>query len=844
MNGEKDKFAPGNKEKESPLGKILATVIVGGITLFLCVSLFCKFGKLLIPTLVFLAGGFLLLTIWLKGLYIYRYLYPAIIIIGIFTVYPIFYTIFIAFTNYGTGHLLVKESAKEQLLNSKWFVYENDDPLYAEFFIPEEYVTNLNEKWKAGYTEYQKSLENAENESQEALVEDKWVETETKIVSDSLKDLKLDEVIAFFFEKEEIEIDSDGLPLSNTLTEDVIVEASTDVVVYPKAYQATYFKQGHDEGFRLSEVSFDKLNEISNGKYLVSEKVRVTSEEDDYDYSDDSYYVALNDVVILKNALENLPFMLYDEAIGVEKNFLNSRTNEFMRKEKLFKEKDDGNIYQLTEGENGKYDYTTRVWEENRNGIFVVTTDGEKPTFWNEYDLPKLEYTYSMFKLSSDKEVERFLEENFSKFKLDENYVPSFEKIKGLKKHEIAKSDLSAVYAEIKDVNERIKEFNREIPAMKKAFLEQKRQEIAALNKTAEDEMGKRRVQIMTLKQEIKEMKRLSLKKAEHPSLVIEKIKENNKQIKILNNEIRRLKIDHKGRLVQLKSVDFPKMKKVRLSLEENSNIDFAEDKKIEPGYMVPIGLKNFTKIFTTRNITSPFLRVFVWTVLWSLFSVLTAFAAGLALALVLNAGDLKGRYFYRTLFILPYAIPSFITILMWGGFLNEDFGIINLATGITIPWLSDPNGILPKITCVVVNLWLSFPYQMIISLGALQSIDASMYEAADVDGASKAQQFWRITLPLLLATLGPMLVGSFAFAFNNFGGIFLLTGGGPVMDPGVLPGQTDILISYTYKLAFGSNETDYGLASAIGIIVFFIIGTITFLQFKYTGAFKEVDNA
>ena len=118
------------------------------------------------------------------------------------------------------------------------------------------------------------------------------------------------------------------------------------------------------------------------------------------------------------------------------------------------------------------------------------------------------------------------------------------------------------------------------------------------------------------------------------------------------------------------------------------------------------------------------------------------------------------------------------------------------------------------------------------------------MYEAADVDGATKAQQFWKITLPLLLVTLGPMLVGSFAFAFNNFGGIFLLTGGGPVMDPGVLPGQTDILISYTYKLAFGANETDYGLASAIGIIVFFIIGTITFLQFKYTGAFKEVDNA
>lgn len=837
MNGEKDKFAPENKPKDSPLGKIIATLIVGGITLFLCISLFGKFGKLLIPTLVLVAGGFLLLTVWLKSLYIYRYLYSAMIIISIFTLYPIFYTIFIAFTDYGTGHLLVKESAKEELLNSKWHVYEDEEPLYAEFFISEQYVADVNAKWKVEYDKYQKALENAGSESKEEKIEDDWSRKEIEVVNGCFENLKLSDVVAFFFETEEIEVGADALPLEAVVSSD----ASNDTVAFPKVYQAKYFKEGHDEGFHLEPVTFDKLSELTKGMYLVNEQVRVNPEaEDDFDYDDESYAVALNDVTILKNALENLPFILKDEAIGVEKNFLNSRTNEFMRKEKLFKEKEDGNIYQLAEGENGKYDYTTRVWEENRNGVFVVTKDDKEPTFWKEYELPALEYVYSMFKLSSNKEVEKFLESKFSEFGLDQDYVPAFDNIRGKKKTEVSEADLKTIYDQIKEVNKKIKDFNRKIPSMKMKFIEDKSQEIARLNKEAEDEMAKKKGEIADLKKEIKDLRKQSLSKAGHPYLVVEQITENNKKIKILSNEIRRLKIDHEGRLVQLKSVDFPKLKNVKLKFEENSNIESV----LEPGYMVTVALKNFTKIFTTRNITSPFLRVFIWTVLWSLFSVLSSFAAGLALALVLNAGDLKGRYFYRTLFILPYAIPSFITILMWGGFLNEDFGIINLATGVTIPWLSDPNGILPKVSCVVVNLWLSFPYQMIISLGALQSIDASMYEAADVDGATKAQQFWKITLPLLLVTLGPMLVGSFAFAFNNFGGIFLLTGGGPVMDPGVLPGQTDILISYTYKLAFGANETDYGLASAIGIIVFFIIGTITFLQFKYTGAFKEVDNA
>lgn len=248
-------------------------------------------------------------------------------------------------------------------------------------------------------------------------------------------------------------------------------------------------------------------------------------------------------------------------------------------------------------------------------------------------------------------------------------------------------------------------------------------------------------------------------------------------------------------------------------------------------------------RIKGNRSITTPFIKVFIWTVIWSLVSVIGSFAVGLALALVFNSSDLKGKYAYRTIFILPYAIPGFVSILMWQGFFNEDFGVINNFFNCHIPWLTT-SGTMAKVSVLIVNIWMSFPYNMLISLGALQSIDSSMYEAADVDGATRPQQFWMITLPLLMIALGPMLVGSFAFAFNNFAGIYLLTGGGPVMAAGVLPGHTDILISYTYKLAFGEQNKDYGLASAIAIIVFLIIGTITFLQFKFTGTFKEVDNA
>jgi ABC-type sugar transport system permease subunit len=175
----------------------------------------------------------------------------------------------------------------------------------------------------------------------------------------------------------------------------------------------------------------------------------------------------------------------------------------------------------------------------------------------------------------------------------------------------------------------------------------------------------------------------------------------------------------------------------------------------------------------------------------------------------------------------------------------NTEVGIINrllisLEIG-RIPWFQEPFWAMAAL--VLVNLWLGFPYMMTISLGALQSIPSELYEAAIVDGATRWQRFRRITLPLLMVSLAPLLVGSFAFNFNNFTLIFLLTGGGPSVPGEVgVAGATDILISYTYKLAFGGGRgIQYGFAAAVSIVIALIIGAISLINFRLAGTFEEV---
>lgn len=269
-----------------------------------------------------------------------------------------------------------------------------------------------------------------------------------------------------------------------------------------------------------------------------------------------------------------------------------------------------------------------------------------------------------------------------------------------------------------------------------------------------------------------------------------------------------------------------------------------AEGERLLPGFPVWVGWENYRKLLQNPQIMRPFLRVFLWTFAFAALTVLTTFALGLLLAIVLNDRHLVLRPLYRTLLILPWAIPAFISVMVWRGLLNP-IGPVNRTLeaflGISVEWLTD--AFWAKASVLLVNLWLGFPYMMTISLGALQSIPDELYEAALVDGATPWQRFWNITLPLLLVAVGPLLVGSFAFNFNNFNLIFLLTGGGPPIPGAQTPaGATDILISYTYKLAFsGGWGQQFGLAAAISTVIFLIVGTISAINFKFTGALEEV---
>ena len=262
-------------------------------------------------------------------------------------------------------------------------------------------------------------------------------------------------------------------------------------------------------------------------------------------------------------------------------------------------------------------------------------------------------------------------------------------------------------------------------------------------------------------------------------------------------------------------------------------NYALADDKSaiLEPGWRAPIWFENYSNIVTDSRVRGPLIRVFIWTVVFALLTVLTTFALGLLLALALNK-PIRGRRIYRSILVLPYAMPSVMSILIWGGMFNTEFGAINALLGTEIAWFSDPN--FARVAVILVNLWLGFPYFYLISSGSLQAIPSELMEAAAIDGANPRQIFRKITLPLLLQILSPLLIASFAYNFNNFNLIYLLTGGGPRNElDGEISGATDILISYTYKIAFGTGTQDLGLASAISLIIFLLVASISLYSLR-----------
>lgn len=268
-----------------------------------------------------------------------------------------------------------------------------------------------------------------------------------------------------------------------------------------------------------------------------------------------------------------------------------------------------------------------------------------------------------------------------------------------------------------------------------------------------------------------------------------------------------------------------------------------AEDgSTLAPGFSVGVGPDNFTRFFTSPAIGGPLVRVVIWNFIFPLVTVVTTFFLGLFTAMLFN--DLPGRKIIRSLLIIPYTIPSLVTILVWRGMLNEEIGVITRildnTIGTTPPWFSDP--LWAKLGILLVNLWLGYPYFMLVCSGALQGIPDDIYSAADVDGASAWQKFWNLTLPLLLVAVGPLLVASYVFNFTNFNVIFLYNSGGPpIAGAATTVGHTDILISYVFNLAFrGTRGAEYGFASAITIIIFFVVAVVTLFQFRYTNMWEE----
>ncbi len=251
------------------------------------------------------------------------------------------------------------------------------------------------------------------------------------------------------------------------------------------------------------------------------------------------------------------------------------------------------------------------------------------------------------------------------------------------------------------------------------------------------------------------------------------------------------------------------------------------------------VGLDNYVKIFTSegRRLMEPlsFYYTFLVTILWTAFNLVIHVSLGLFLALILKNPLLKLREVYRVILILPWAIPNYITALIWKGMFHKQFGVINELIryfGIEeISWFSSFSTAFAA--NLITNSWLGFPFMMVISLGALQSIPQDIYEAADIEGASRWQKFRKITLPLLKPALFPAIILGSIWTFNMFNIIYLVSGGEP-------SGATDILIVEAYRWAFERGER-YGYAAAYSTIIFIILLGYSLITNKYSKATENI---
>ncbi|WP_265459845.1 carbohydrate ABC transporter permease [Enterococcus sp. HY326] len=274
------------------------------------------------------------------------------------------------------------------------------------------------------------------------------------------------------------------------------------------------------------------------------------------------------------------------------------------------------------------------------------------------------------------------------------------------------------------------------------------------------------------------------------------------------------------------------------------TNYDFRH---IPPANLIDwVGIKNFVDIFFLSTYRKPFVAVFTWTIIWTVCATTLQIALGILTAVVANQKFIKFKRVFGVIFLLPWAVPAFITIMSFSNIFNDSIGAINTQVipflnnlpfvdiG-AISWKTDPNW--TKVAIIMIQGWLGFPYIYVMVTGILQSISEDLYEAARIDGANAWQRFSNITLPAIFLVAAPTFVTQYTGNFNNFSMIYLFNNGGPGSVGGGA-GSTDILISWIYKLTTGQSP-QYSLASAITLIISAIVITVSLIVFKRTNAFN-----
>ena len=260
------------------------------------------------------------------------------------------------------------------------------------------------------------------------------------------------------------------------------------------------------------------------------------------------------------------------------------------------------------------------------------------------------------------------------------------------------------------------------------------------------------------------------------------------------------------------------------------------------------IGFEMFGQIFTSAKIAGTFFPVLGWTLVWALLATALCYFPGIGLALLINKKGVVGKSVLRTIFVLTIAIPQFITLLTMNNFLHIDgplntllldWGLIDSRIDFLGSVAND--ALLPRVSVLVVNMWIGVPYTMLITTGVLMNIPKDLFEAARIDGANPFTLFARITLPYVFFVTGPYLIQQFIGNINNFNIIFLLSGGGPVVPAYHIAGKTDLLITWLYKLTIEQN--DYNLGAVIGIYTFVASAVFSLLAYSKTSSSKNEED-